>query len=61
MEPTKLKVQIQLKVKKFLRFTASPIKDDEGNIIGGLESFEDISKRKTAEKNLKKSEKSSEV
>jgi len=42
---------------KFLRFTASPIKDNEGNIIGGVESFEDISKRKIAEKNLKKSEK----
>ncbi|BDZ68934.1 PAS domain-containing sensor histidine kinase [Methanobacterium ferruginis] len=41
---------------KFLRFTASPIKDSKGNIIGGVESFEDISKRKIAEKNLKKSE-----
>lgn len=43
--------------EKFLRFTASPIKDDEGNIIGGLESFEDISKSKIAEESLKKSEK----
>lgn len=41
---------------KYLHFTASAIKDHEGNIIGGLESFEDITQRKMAENDLQESE-----
>lgn len=41
---------------KYLHFTASAIKDHEGNIIGGLESFEDITQRKIAENDLQESE-----
>jgi len=40
----------------YLHFTASAIKDHEGNIIGGLESFEDITQRKIAENDLQESE-----
>jgi len=41
---------------KYLHFTASAIKDQSGNVIGGLESFEDITQRKIAEKDLQESE-----
>lgn len=41
---------------KYLHFTTSAIKDHEGNVIGGLESFEDITQRKLAEKDLQESE-----
>jgi len=41
---------------KYLHFTASAIKDHEGNIIGGVESFEDITQRKIAENDLQESE-----
>jgi PAS domain S-box-containing protein len=41
---------------KYLHFTASAIKDHKGNVIGGLESFEDITQRKIAEKDLQESE-----
>ncbi|MDY9923001.1 PAS domain S-box protein [Methanobacterium sp.] len=41
---------------KYLHFTASSIKDHDGNVIGGLESFEDITQRKLAEKDLQESE-----
>lgn len=41
---------------KYLHFTASAIKDHEGNVIGGLESFEDITQRKIAENDLQESE-----
>lgn len=42
---------------KYLHFTATAIKNFNGEIIGGLESFEDITKRKLAEEELKVSEK----
>lgn len=41
---------------KYLHFTASAIKDPNGNLIGGLESFEDITQRKIAENDLQESE-----
>ena len=41
----------------WLAFTAAEIKDDEGKVIGVLETLEDISQRKKAELKLKKSEK----
>jgi PAS domain S-box-containing protein len=43
-------------VKKWLRFTASPIKSTDGCIIGAIETLEDITKRKNAESALKESE-----
>ncbi|MCX7911509.1 MAG: PAS domain S-box protein [Dehalococcoidales bacterium] len=43
---------------KWLRFTASPIKDDDGNIIGAIETLEDITERKRAEQALAESERS---
>jgi two-component system, NarL family, sensor histidine kinase DegS len=43
---------------KWLHFTASPIKDDSGVIIGAIETLEDISQRKTVEDALYESEKS---
>ncbi|MBI5680968.1 MAG: PAS domain S-box protein [Methanobacterium sp.] len=38
---------------KWLHFTAASIKDAEGNIIGALETLEDITERKEAENSLK--------
>lgn len=38
---------------KWLHFTASPIKDDSGEIIGAIETIEDITERKSAEDNLR--------
>ncbi len=39
--------------KKWLHFTASPIRDDRGDIIGAIETLEDITERKDAEDNLR--------
>jgi two-component system sensor histidine kinase DegS len=38
---------------KWLHFTASPIKDDNGEIIGAIETLEDITERKNLEDNLR--------
>lgn len=35
---------------KWLYFTATPLKDDSGNIIGAIETFQDITKRIRAER-----------
>jgi PAS domain S-box-containing protein len=37
---------------RWLRFTASPIRDDDGATIGAVETLEDVSDRKLAEENL---------
>ncbi|MDO5836257.1 MAG: PAS domain S-box protein [Methanobacterium sp.] len=41
---------------KWLFFTAAPVKDSEGNLIGAVETLEDITESKKAESALKKSE-----
>ena len=41
---------------KWLRFTASPIKDKDGRIIGAVETLGDITERKKAEEALRESE-----
>jgi len=38
---------------KWLHFTASPIRDNNGEIIGAIETLEDITERKGAEDNLR--------
>ncbi|MFC1950351.1 ATP-binding protein [Chloroflexota bacterium] len=38
---------------KWLHFTASPIRDSNGEIIGAIETLEDITERKGAEDNLR--------
>ncbi|MGD9142893.1 MAG: PAS domain S-box protein [Dehalococcoidia bacterium] len=38
---------------KWLHFTASPIKDDNGKIIAAIETLEDITDRKNLEENLR--------
>lgn len=38
---------------KWLHFTASPIKDDDGEIIGAIETLLDITERKNLENNLR--------
>jgi PAS domain S-box-containing protein len=43
---------------KWLHFTASPIRDNNGEIIGAIETLEDITERKHAEEALHESEKS---
>ncbi len=43
---------------KWLHFTASPLKDKNGKIVGAIETLEDISERKKAEQALSESEKS---
>jgi PAS domain S-box-containing protein len=43
---------------KWLHFTASPIRDNKGEIIGAIETLEDITERKHAEEALHESEKS---
>jgi len=41
------------KNSKWLHFTASPIRDSNGEIIGAIETLEDITDRKNAEDNLR--------
>jgi PAS domain S-box-containing protein len=43
---------------RWLHFTASPIRDNNGEIIGAIETLEDITERKHAEEALHESEKS---
>jgi PAS domain S-box-containing protein len=43
---------------KWLHFTASPIRNNDGEIIGAIETLEDITERKNAEEALHESEKS---
>lgn len=43
---------------KWLHFTASPVKDKNAEIVGAIETLEDISERKKAEQALSESEKS---
>jgi len=38
---------------KWLHFTASPIRDENGKIIGAIETMEDITERKSAEENIR--------
>ncbi len=38
---------------KWLHFTASPIRDNSGEIIGAIETLEDVTERKRAEDNLR--------
>jgi len=38
---------------KWLHFTASPIKDNNGEIMGAIETLEDITERKRAEENVR--------
>ena len=38
---------------RWLRFTASPIKDNNGEVIGAIETLEDVTGRKNAEENLR--------
>ncbi len=38
---------------RWLRFTASPIRDSRGEIIGAIETLEDVTERKNAEKSLR--------
>jgi len=38
---------------KWLHFTASPIRDDNGEMIGAVETLEDTTERKSAEENLR--------
>jgi len=38
---------------KWLHFTASPIRDNNGEVIGAIETLEDITERKSAEDNLR--------
>ena len=42
---------------KWLHFTASPIRDNSGEIIGAIETLEDITERKQAEEQLIQAEK----
>jgi PAS domain S-box-containing protein len=41
---------------KYMFFTAAPLKDAEGNIIAAVETLQDITERKRAEEQLRKSE-----
>ncbi len=38
---------------RWLHFTASPIRDDKGEIAGAIETLEDVTERKRAEQNLR--------
>jgi PAS domain S-box-containing protein len=42
---------------KWLFFTAAPIVDDQGNIIGAIETLQDVTERKRSEEALRESEK----
>ena len=46
------------KGSKWLFFTASPLKDDRGNITGAIETLQDITPQKKVEEALRESEKS---
>ncbi len=39
---------------RWLHFTASPIKNNSGEIIGAIETLEDVTERKNAERNLRR-------
>jgi len=39
---------------RWLHFTASPIKNDRGEVIGAIETLEDVTERKNAEENLRR-------
>lgn len=39
---------------RWLHFTASPLKDSRGGIIGAIETLEDVTERKNAEENLRR-------
>jgi len=41
---------------KWLFFTAAPLVDDEGNVIGAIETLQDVTDRKKAEEGLRRSE-----
>ncbi|MFW6146797.1 MAG: PAS domain S-box protein [Thermodesulfobacteriota bacterium] len=41
---------------RYIFFTAAPLRDAEGNIIGAIETLQDITERKHAEEELRKSE-----
>ena len=41
---------------KWLYFTAAPLKDDEGKVIGAIETLQDVTERKAAEEDLRASE-----
>ena len=41
---------------KYMFFTAAPLRDAEGNIVGAVETLQDITERKRAEEELRKSE-----
>jgi PAS domain S-box-containing protein len=41
---------------KYMFFTAAPLKDAEGNIVGAIETLQDITERKRTEEQLRKSE-----
>ena len=42
---------------KWLFFTAAPITDDQGNILGAIETLQDVTERKRSEEALRESEK----
>ncbi len=42
---------------KWLFFTAAPILDDEGNVVGAIETLQDVTERKRSEEALRESEK----
>jgi signal transduction histidine kinase len=39
---------------RWLQFTASPIRDNRGEVVGAIETLEDVTERKNAEKNLRR-------
>lgn len=41
---------------QWLFFTAAPLKDEDGNIVGAMETFQDVSQRRRAEEALRDSE-----
>jgi len=42
------------KDEKWIFFTAAPLKDLKGNIVGAIETMQDITERKKAEEDIKK-------